>query len=243
MKAASKLLLPNFAAAGGGFNPETDITWHSLFWAEGTDFVAHGYSDSAKIGTWPNESGEIDATQAGADGVKPSYDAVVPALNDKPAVNFDGNDLLQATFSTGPSSSLVSHVIVGQATTNPVVWCGVSMNNDRPKMFAGSGIGWSMFAGVTLSGSAVDTSPHLLVGVFSSSGGDTLHLDGALDATGDAGSTLNTTSVTLGRNADSTQYWTGPIALIGIYNGDITADGSWADFESWVTSHYGITIA
>ena len=33
----------------------------------------------------------------------------------------------------------------------------------------------------------------------------------------------------------------GPIAMFGIYEGDITADGSWSDMTAWVDSHYGIT--
>ena len=37
--------------------------------------------------------------------------------------------------------------------------------------------------------------------------------------------------------------YSGSIAFVGIYEGDITADGSWADMETWVTDHYGITIA
>ena len=41
------------ANGGGVFGPES-IGWHSLFWAEGSEMAAEGYSDTDDVGTWPN---------------------------------------------------------------------------------------------------------------------------------------------------------------------------------------------
>ena len=89
MTLATKLRGVPGPVAAGGFNPETDITWHSLFWAEGTDFVAEGYGDTDPITTWPNETGESDATQA-TGSRQPLYTASHASLNNQPAVDFDG---------------------------------------------------------------------------------------------------------------------------------------------------------
>jgi hypothetical protein len=240
---ASRKLLAASGAAGP-FNPETSITWHSLFWAEGTDFVAQGYSDTDSVTTWPNETGEQDAAEATN---PPTYDAVNTEFNNQPVVDFDGtNDTLAtAAFSSGPSyASGVSFVVIGR-TENPEVGAFFEGNTVNNALFDSTGerdleqYRIQAGAAITSAVTTVNTSAHLHVVFFDgSTGSDTLTTDGTSLISGAAGSG----QATLIKMSASAKL-SGQIAFLGIYEGDITANGSWANFETWVTDHYGITIA
>ena len=230
-------------AAGGAFNPETDITWHSLFWAEGTDFVARGYSDTDPVGTWDNETGESDATEATN---KPIYDAVNPAYNDKPTLSFSTstNKLTTTNFSSAVSAPNSIVVISNFGTTGgyPTMFDGNDTTNRQTLLLTSAK--WEIFAGIEIRSGTPDTNPHLFVCYFDgSSGNDTLDIDGTQILNSDAGGkTLD--GLTIGNLITNlSNSVKGDIAFIGIYEGDITADGEWSNFTTWVEDHYGLTIA
>ena len=50
MRAAMLAATRKMAGGGGEFDPEADISWHSLFWAEGASFITQGYSDTDPLG-------------------------------------------------------------------------------------------------------------------------------------------------------------------------------------------------
>ena len=118
MSLAARLRMTAPAPAAGGFNPETDITWHSLFWAEGTGMTAQGYSNGDPVGTWPNETAESDATEATN---QPTYEASNTNLNSQPAVDFgaagDFTKLVATSFTVDPSSPW-SLVVIGDLTAS-----------------------------------------------------------------------------------------------------------------------------
>lgn len=237
---------------GAAFDPETDITWHSLFYASGTAFTALGLSNGAAVGTWPNETGETDATEA---TLTPTFTASESGLNGQPAVSFDGiNDRLStAAFSTNPSyTSGVSIVAVVYLRATPpnvdrficdsasggrnVIYYRAS--NGDYKMFQGTG-------GYNATGALTFGAGYLMSALFTTGTSDSLYLDGALKGTAAAGTdTISNIRLGYSQSGGTTNLGIyGSIALLGIYEGDITADGNWSAFKTWAASHYGITIA
>lgn len=137
--------------AAGGFDPETDIAWHSLFWAEGTAFTALGLSDTDQVSTWPNETGESDATQA-TSANKPTYDASHADFNNQPVIDFtpgsSGQFLQTAAFSANPDyTDGVSIVIIVQldATNNERYFLdGITSSQHVLRCIGGK---WGLYAG------------------------------------------------------------------------------------------------
>ena len=232
------------APAGPTFDPENDITWHSLFWAEGTDFLTQGYSDTDPVGTWPNETGETDATQ-GTGANQPTYSAT-GGPNSKPCVTGDSTDYLATgSFSVAPSyTSGVSFVAVGgtAATSSQNIFGGSGATNRN--LMGKSSTNWRVFSGTTpITGGTSDTNDHLFVGWFDgSSGNEKLWVDGSLVVDGNAGvQTIG--GITLMADYAGGNNWAGDLSFVGVYEGDFTQDASYPDFISWASSHYGLTIA
>ena len=250
MSLAKKLLAVQPAAGGGGpFNPETDITWHSLFWAEGTDFVAQGYSDTDGVTTWPNETGEVDMAGSGVDQ---TYDASDTVLNNQPSVQFSGTAGIgmEGAFTTAPDyTSGMSVVTVARTTATDAIygyWSDADSHASGSLQQRANGSGrWTIWAGVTsLSGGQPTVGAHLLTAFMSGSAvvNSRLDVDGTNVLDGDAGSN-QITKFRLGTLHGDDRHLQGAIAFVGVYEGDITTDGSFADLETWVEDHYGITIA
>ena len=93
------------AAAGGGFSPETDINWHTLFWAEGTKYKATNTVNTAPILTVPDEYGTAadDATSSHINsGGSPNFShrtGTAGVLNAQPHWNSTATS--HGTMSTG----------------------------------------------------------------------------------------------------------------------------------------------
>lgn len=232
------------SAGGGSFDP-TVISWHSMFWTEGDDFIAEGYSDTDAVGTWPNETGESDATEATN---RPTFDAVNAAYNDAPTVHFSASNskLQTGTFSTSPTTAS-SIVVVGNYGVVSGYRCLFdSVSGTRRQAFwvSADGTQWTIFArSAEVSGGAADTNPHLFVCYFDgSSGNDTITVDGTEVASGNAGSSTPT-GLTLGNLTNGTGSFQGDLAFVGKYQGDVTAHESWGAVEAGIASHYGITVA
>jgi hypothetical protein len=232
MSLAKKLLSVQPAAGGGAFNPETDVTWHSLFWAEGTDMTALAYADAASVTTWPNETGGTDGT-----GTSATYSA--SAINGQPAVSFaTGSSVNWGNQTVAQPYTVVAIVRNDEATVTQdrsVASFGVGPDM---KLWIDFSKGWGLYGGAVQYSLAYDTNPALVVG----------HLDGAssflaVDGTNIVTANLGTKDAS-NSPANIGENWDGDIAFVGIYEGgDITADASWPDFETWVSDHYGITIA
>lgn len=222
----------------GGFSP-LDIGWSHAYWAEGPEFVALGLSDGAAVSTWPDEIGTLDAAQA-TPTKQPTYSSA-GGPNGTPTATFDGGDgVLTGAHSQAQTWSIVTIVKTTNAgglyyflgSPSPLVT--LTINN--------SGTPYGFYAGATGPGvGTVNTSWHLMrcKGAGASS---VTELDGTA-ATGNAGSAL------LGRIGIGSYDGAGGVGLVGsicfvgIAAGDVSADPSWADFETFVTDHYGIAVA
>lgn len=226
------------AAGGAAFDPES-VGWHSLFWAEGTNFVAQGYSDTDNVTVWPNEMAENDADSY---NTVPTYDASNSQLNNQPCVLFglpNGN-ISVTSFVSNPSYSSppLSIVVIGATGQSTSSFVG------NGNYISKSSTVWTLSGGGTISGGTADNNAHLFVGQFDGTTGDNgdgLFVDGTQVADGSAGST-QITSLCIGAYSSTLSRVNGPISLVGLWEGDVMAESWWADFESWVSSHYGITI-
>lgn len=243
---ATMKLLGAKPAGGAEFNPETDITWHSLFWAEGTDFQAEGYSDTNEITSWLNEAGEANGTVP--IGAKPTYVAAESTLNNQPAVRFTNapTKWVRVTYNTPPSYAAgVSYVLVVSWSTIGQYRGFLSSTSDKNLLYAGGAVKYSIYAsGSVRSGSAWPSSgAALMVAYFDgSTGSDKLWVNGALEVDANAGSG-QATDMSFGALMTNNYSIDGAIPMCGVYEGNITAHGSFTDLETWAEDHYGLTIA
>ena len=215
-RAASALL----GGGGGGFTDPTDIGWHSLFWAEGPDFQALGYTDGATLTSWPNETAEVDATSVTG---TPFYVASEAALNSQPAVDIIVAEGLQTgTFTSAPSyTSGVSLVAIARivTTSNAFIADGITSTTRNAMYQANSAPdSWAIYAGASVLGGAKDTNAHLFVGYFDGNvGTDTMTVDGAGNVSGAAGA-QTLTGLSIGRHYSSTTLGlAGQISLLGLF--------------------------
>ncbi len=77
--------------------------------------------------------------------------------------------------------------------------------------------------------------------VYATSGNDVLTVNGStiisgVDSGGGSWQGVSLYAFTSGTATD--RY-----AFYGVYPGDITADGQWSAFQTWVTSTYGVSIS
>jgi hypothetical protein len=238
MTAARKLLMT--APAAGGFNPETDIAWHSLFWAEGTAFSALSYADGASVTSWPNETAESDASTVS--GTAPVFDAVNASLGGASTVSFGGaGDLATGSFTTALPTGTKSIVVIGQRSAG-LAYVGRNTGGFWLASEVDNGKWRSYFGGDVIPDNRLDflTDPALHVTVFRSTG-SSYFVNNSTDTPGGGTGVASFVDMRIGAGAG--RRITANIAFVGGYAGDITLDSSYADLKTWVTGHYGITIA
>ena len=246
-----------FAAGGGDFDPASDITWHSLWWAEGTNFVSQGYSDTDEITSWANETSEVDLVEYLVNAtVWANYNASNSNFNNQPTVDWNTSvsGALQTNstggddFTSSPSyASKCSFVFIARQTVAASTTTSIMDGADSGgrNVFGTSGGAWRMFGGGSVkTGGTGDTSTHLFVAQWDgSTGNDTLDVDGTNAISADSGSGTVTGLHVGAANNNSSNASKPEIALFGVYEGDFTADSEYANFTSWAGTHYGLTIA
>jgi hypothetical protein len=240
--ASTTQVLTATGGGGGPFNPETDIAWHSLFWAEGTAFTALGLADGAAVTEWPNETGESDMTEATNQPV-----FVESGVGGQPSVDFtaaSSQKLTSATFSTAPSGA-ITYVVIFKSditTGTPRLMCGTA---DSSQLYVASNtaLWFGRTGGGTFLGPSgtYDTADHLLTAYMDPSGNELMMVDGVAGTPTAAGST-GTTNLRVAADDAGGNFFDGKIAFAGIYEGDILQDAKIQEFANWVSDHYGIII-
>lgn len=224
-------------AAPATFDPLVDITWAAAYFAEDPDWVAP--ADGAAVSQWDDGSGNgLHATQ-GTPADRPLYRAAVVAMNNQPGVEFASTDNLVVGAFTAVSVPY-SIVILGRTSNVGVTqeWVTAGTGTD-PRVGHTATPAWfwdpSTLAG---TGGTPNTNAHLLTAI-ATAGNDTLQVDGTAVI---SGSDRGGASVAALRLAGSVGFL-GVLSFVGLYAGDITSDGAWADFKTWAAAHYAITIA
>ena len=221
-------------AGGGAFDPETDITWASLFWTEGTAFTALSLSDGATAFDWPNETAEPDLLDSGT----VSYDAANATFNGKPSVHYASSTDKHETGSgftaiTQPFTAVIISALVGTIVNRGGI-VGTGGGFELRVLSAGSTI--QHIAGNTLAGGSWGTSASLVMSVSNGASSKTF-VNGTEEASGNAGTNNSQTDFAIMHSQP------GDAVFVAYYDGDLTADGEYTNFKTWVSSHYGITIA
>lgn len=223
--------------AGGGFSP-ADVGWAELFWAEGDDFTALGYGNGDNVTAWPSETSAINANTMVAG--YPTFASSVADLNGQPAVEGVGGEGLTAG-AYGPLTQPFSVVAVAVP----------SLQNLVSKTLVSSGTGafdntimergprtYARMGSTLISSAVLAVGTAYLATVYFNGASSVYEYSGT-GTTGNPGSNSLSAIYLLNGVAG----YRGSVALVGIYDGDVRSDGAWADFESWVSDHYGITIA
>lgn len=235
-----------FSTGAGSFTDPSDMTWHSLYWTGGTAFAGQGYADTNVVPTWPSETGSSALTQ-GVAADQPVLTAALAGLNNQPAVAFDTSDWMSTgtyapavDYSAGVSVVCVfSGLGVGGATYG--LHDGKSSGG---RMFLASSSNlWALTSGSVISGGTPTSGAHMSRCFYSgaSGGNESIYINEALIATGDGGN-QEATGLTLAAAFNASNKGAPDVALIGIYEGDISADAFWSDFTAWVTAEYGISL-
>jgi len=244
------IIASSHVPAAGGFNPQTDITWEHLWWCESTDFIAEGYANGNEITSFPDSSGTATLTPASS-GSGPLYVSSDSNFDGKPSAAFtldsDGSvATLDATVSTPLTVVFIARSDVTDTGRRGILGNGTAARVRTSASGAGE---WraetatgSLRESTKLAGTS--TAPVFCEAVFAGASSK-LREDGTTLATGDPGTTSLATAFGVNTYGDNTSQLGLPIdfVLIGVYDGDITAHGEYANFKTWVTDHYGITIA
>ena len=238
----------HIGAAMGGipFHPE-DISWHSLIWADGTEFQAEGYAHNDSLDTCPDEFGS--ASDDGKVFAMSSYSQFrtgQTVFNNEPYMSFrtfcrsvrTGDWVKADTTSTytvvivcWPDDWDIEHQTLFQDQTNPArfkihtyptvtnTW---RINNT-----------WAYLTPVHDGVNALC----LKFVAGGATGQDVVSINGVTSNTTEFGAyTLK--SMEFGGN-DIYAEFRGGIAFVGVYNGDLRADPDFSKLSAWCEATYG----
>jgi len=181
---------------------------------------------------------------------QPTYRGSVAALNDRPAVDFDGTD---------DRLEIVSGVSLAQPFS--VVWIGTADTVAANRRIAGlnsAGTGqavgltstpnWSAQMGAAaLAGGTPVADTAYMARFLLNNASSVIAVNGSAVATGTVNGTLAVDQIILGAGRSSApayaQFQDGKTAFLGIFPGDITTSPRWPAFKRWCSSYYGITIS
>jgi hypothetical protein len=232
------------AAAGDLTVPVFDplsLPWTHAWWAEGPAMAALGYSDGGLVGTWPDEIGSADLTQA-TSANRPVFRASSASFNSKPMVDgavTTGTEIMStAAFASAYAQPLdVVLVVRWKNTASPNAYFDrVGTLGFRIRMDGDLGVPtrWGINFGTNQRGSAADTTTHLQRARADST--STLYNDEVAVATGSAGSN-SLTGVTLfgqvGGGGAAVQ-----VAFVGIAK-PVLSGPDIASLHEWAQDHYG----
>jgi hypothetical protein len=217
----------------GGFNPETDIAWHSLFWAEGAAFKALGLADGDDVTTWPDEMQFI--ANLPYVGTAPTYESLNSELG-QPSVSLGGaGGFVGAAFATS----------VSQPFTIVLVCDDQVATTSQSALWSGNVIVWSFNSfyrwktRTNIDGGTPVNGAQSIIGLAdSASTNSSLWVNSSeVIANADTG-TSDTTNHEIG-NVNGSYYFQGGISFVGLFDGDLTLESNYADLLGWLQSHYG----
>lgn len=196
-------------------------------------------SDGDSVSTWSDQTGNgYDLTA----GTAPTYKTGI--INGNPVVRFDGvDDFLDVAFST---ISQPNHIFIvvqyrsvdSTSSGNQYTFDSDDSNNrELFRQFEGN---WGIFAGSNLFGSAADTSAHIGTALYNGSS-SSLRIDGADDATGDAGAD-GLGGLTVGSSSSDSDFGPVDIGEIVVCDGELSTSDRDAE-ESRLAEKWGISIA
>lgn len=218
----------------------TAITWKALYWAQpwGTGNVA----DGATVTAWQDISG--NGYHAASTGT-PTYTSALAGLNNRPAITFAGSEAFNSNdmFSVGgqPCTYVVITYVDAAAAVRTLVDAQTVFDTTRLSINASDAI--QMLANTSTTAQTVtEGAGHLITATYNGASSFATY-DGAVSTSVNPGAFYTTSGIRIGQAYNGAQKYSGKIALVGVYAGDITADSRWSYFKSWVATYYGLTIS
>ena len=256
------------AAAGGGFNPETDITWHTLFWAEGTKYKATNSVNNAQITTVPDEYGAAadDATMATGSAHFTHQTGTAGVLNGQPhwkTSSYSHGNMTTGTWAkavpSGPTTSLIiicepnAPRSMGMMMDGPMAGNGYGIVQDHMsaglRIYGNDTIGLTSFGtGHILPGGSVNA---IRISRSTIVADAYIHLNsiapipfGTASTGGFASYGYPNQGVQLNSFSQTggTYPFQGAMPFVGIYDGQISSHAQWSNLKAWALSHYGATL-
>lgn len=223
---------PSGSRVGGAFDPLLDISWHAVFWADELAFT-----DGASVAQWDDSSGNARHAKQGTATSQPTFYSALAELGGRPAVRFDSDRLVTASFAgIFPFTVVVIGRVRATGTNAPFVsstWD--TALGTPPGLIRQLTNAWSIYnASTSISGGTSNINAHLFIGNFVL-GADSLEVDGVVAASGEAGD-ASATGVQIG--AFSTELGAVDLAFVGMFNGTMTAKQK-EDLLTWSRAHYG----
>lgn len=192
------------------------------------------------VGAWVDQIVAADEVAQAVTAAKPTYRATVAALNNKPALQFDGGDWLQGAWSALIAQP-ITYFCVSQFTNLTgikVIWDGDDATN-RNEVYSTSG-SLGMYAGSAITGVAAMTNVAIRVAEFNGINSN-LYVNGASAITGDPGA-AGIDGLTLGSfYGVSSGYFVGYIAEHLTYVGTLTAAQK-NIVQTYLAAKYNITV-
>lgn len=219
----------------GKFNPLDGAKYltplHAV-WAGDPAWTNPG--DGNAVSSWRN-GGSVggDPAQATATA-KPTFRASVAALNNRPAVEFDGGDSLN--FDVADIAIPFYAVAVGVLSGSGVARTMLGFSTTTAlRLGCSAGNAWFASDGTALAAGTTDSNAHVLEAVLNGAS-SSLRLDGTQIASGAGGNTGLARFVIGASNGNN---WLGHIAFAAIYSGS-SRDANLARALGY---NYGITVA
>lgn len=223
------------------FNPNSSISWKAVYLAN-SGFCGN-VGEGGTITMWEDASG--NGNHLVQNVANATYTESLAGLNNRPAVVFDGSAILQSSVKFNVGAQPVSYVVItyvdAAAATRTILdsqtvfdTCRFSLNgSDAMQLLASTS---------TTTQTVSEGAAHCLTATFNGASSFTTY-DGVASTTVNPGTNYTTSGIRLGAAYNGAQKYSGKIAFVGIYAGDITADPNWTNFKFWATLCYGITFS
>ena len=210
------------------YDPTSGPTFANLWWAGAIE----GVDDDATFATWEPSAGTDDLvdTEFGGAGI---YRADGWIGTDAPYVDFQSNSAAFGAAASMPAAPTFAWVMY--APSSKVAIADINLAG-TPKLLIGRDAGNVVVSADgrsnVLAVAATATAPTLCV-AHMNGGSSKLRVNGD-ETTGNTG-TFDYAAPFIVLN------WL--FGLVGVYNGDLTADEGFASWEAATAAHYGITLA
>lgn len=214
------------------------IAWHSAFHADDL-----ALADGAAVSSWADGSGNgRDLSQATA-SAQPTYRASHVALNNKPAVEGDGSDVLSSTATFTTLNVPYTVVVIGHATVinsaeTFAAGTDTAFNHTTAQVAVNGSGSFVLYNGSVLAGPVADTSAHLFIAECDTASGGYLEIDGTTTAGSTGDRKINRFGLFAVPNTTASGFGQVAIAFAGLYNGTLSSTER-ADLLAWAQTTYG----
>ena len=189
MSGAQLMMQGRQPAAGGSFNPLTERSWHTAYWASDADWTPP--ADGAAVSSWRDGSGNGRTAVQATGSKQPTFRASVATLNNRPGVEFDGSaDTISAPAFTAVPQPYTLVIVARVITLSPDAYlAGVNTSgaSGGPLVRSSGGYKWAYYFGSLAVGAVpADTNPHIFEMVVNGASSE-LRVDGTVVVSGNSG--------------------------------------------------------